>query len=184
MATLFPDVGALVHKAADDLRNTMTARIATHEAAEAARLEAMRVKIQQEEAAKALAAQQAEQRRKDDEAAERLTHIQWPVVDASIPLVASQIIGLPAEFVEILAPRQEQVRTTYGSYPKVAEAPAIDTGARMNLGQIKEQIAPFSISAEGLATLGIIHVDTQGAAKYYRVSDCQRIFDAIQGLKK
>jgi hypothetical protein len=170
MAALFPDVGALVHKAADDLRNTMTARIATHEAAEAAKLEVMRVKIQQEEAAKALAAQQADQRRKDDDAAERLTHIQWPVVDASIPLVASQIIGLPAASSKVLIAPLADI--------------FVDTGARMNLGQIKEQIAPFSISAEGLATLGIMHVDTQGAAKYYRVSDCQHIFDAIQGLKK
>jgi predicted phage-related endonuclease len=165
MAALFPDVGMLVHKAADDLRNTMTARIATHEAAEAAKLEAMRVKIQQEEAAKALAAQQANM------APEKINPNPVPLTDGQRAILDA-------------IPKSASTLGLFNSYIKVAAAPAIDNDARMNLGQIKEQIAPFSISAEGLATLGIMHVDTQGAAKYYRVSDCQRIFDAIQGLKK
>lgn len=53
MAHLFPDAGAIVLKATDDLRATMTARIADHQAKEAARQEAERERIRQEEAARA-----------------------------------------------------------------------------------------------------------------------------------
>lgn len=172
MAALFPDVGMLVHKAADDLRNTVTARIATHEAAEAAKLEAQREKIRAEEIAKLAAEKEAKafdaQSELDQQAS--IPAVVRSVVDAPIPVAARPSVGLPSMFSEIL--------------PVPLADIFVDTGARMNLGQIKEQIAPFSISAEGLATLGILHVDTQGAAKYYRVSDCQRIFSAIKGLKK
>jgi putative phage-type endonuclease len=53
MAHLFPDASAIVLKATDDLRATMTARIADHQAKEADRLEAERERIRQEEAARA-----------------------------------------------------------------------------------------------------------------------------------
>lgn len=46
---LFPDAGKLVLKAPDDLANTITARIADHQAKEAARIEADRARIRAEE---------------------------------------------------------------------------------------------------------------------------------------
>lgn len=56
--------------------------------------------------------------------------------------------------------------------PVVASAPAAtDTGERINLGQINERIAPLSITAAGLATLGFEHVATERASKLYRASD-------------
>lgn len=50
-----------------------------------------------------------------------------------------------------------------------------DDGNRITLGQIKEHIAPLSIDAAGLETLGFKHVATGGAAKLYRACDLQAI---------
>lgn len=54
-----------------------------------------------------------------------------------------------------------------------------DDGARITLGQIKEHIAPLSIDAAGLETLGFKHVATGGAAKLYRACDLPAIVGAM-----
>lgn len=60
-----------------------------------------------------------------------------------------------------------------------AEAEIHDDGTRITLGQIKEHIAPLSIDAAGLETLGFKHVATGGAAKLYRACDLPAIVGAM-----
>jgi putative phage-type endonuclease len=60
----------------------------------------------------------------------------------------------------------------------ITKAPA-DDPATLRLGQINERLAPISLSAQGLADLGITHAATDKAAKLYRESDFQRICAAL-----
>lgn len=50
-------------------------------------------------------------------------------------------------------------------------APPADTGARINLSDIKDRLHPIQITAEGLASLGFPHVATEKASKLYRAND-------------
>lgn len=60
-----------------------------------------------------------------------------------------------------------------------AEASAQDDGARVSLSQLKERIAPLSIDAAGLETLGFKHVSAGGTSKLYRACDLPAIRDAM-----
>ena len=62
--------------------------------------------------------------------------------------------------------------------PMPTKAP-VDDGARINLSDIKDRLAPIQITAEGLASLGFPHVAQEKASKLYRVSDFPRICDAL-----
>ena len=62
--------------------------------------------------------------------------------------------------------------------PMPTKAPA-DDGARMNLSDIKDRIAPLQITAEGLAQLGFPHVAQEKASKLYRAVDFLRMRDAM-----
>jgi predicted phage-related endonuclease len=63
--------------------------------------------------------------------------------------------------------------------PAAAPTPAADEPATLRLGQINERLAPISLSAQGLADLGITHSATDKAAKLYRESDFRRICAAL-----
>lgn len=67
------------------------------------------------------------------------------------------------------------VAYTAQGQPAAAQKPAADEPATLRLGQINERLAPISLSAQGLADLGITHSATDKAAKLYRESDFQRI---------
>lgn len=64
-------------------------------------------------------------------------------------------------------------------HPAAAQTPDADEPATLRLGQINERLAPISLSAQGLADLGITHSATDKAAKLYRESDFQRICRAL-----
>ncbi|MFA5633438.1 MAG: hypothetical protein WC997_18265, partial [Porticoccaceae bacterium] len=57
--------------------------------------------------------------------------------------------------------------------------PSADEPATLTLGDINALLAPISLSAAGLAELGIEHSATRKAAKLYRESDVARICAAI-----
>ncbi|MBV7457352.1 hypothetical protein KW843_22925 [Acidovorax sp. sif1233] len=59
------------------------------------------------------------------------------------------------------------------------EASARDDGTRVSLSQLKERIAPLSIDAAGLETLGFKHVSAGGTSKLYRACDLPAIRDAM-----
>ena len=62
--------------------------------------------------------------------------------------------------------------------PMPTKAPA-DDGARINLSEIKDRLAPIQITAEGLASLGFTHVAQEKASKLYRAADFPLICDAL-----
>jgi hypothetical protein len=49
--------------------------------------------------------------------------------------------------------------------------PVLDTGVTIKLGEICARIAPLSITADGLASLGFPFVATDKSAKLYRECD-------------
>lgn len=72
-----------------------------------------------------------------------------------------------------------EVAHTAQGQPAAAPTPDADEPATLRLGQINERLAPISLSAQGLADLGITHAATDKAAKLYRESDFQRICAAL-----
>lgn len=148
--TLFPDrVSLCATKQPDDLRNLIATRIADHEKREADKLEAERERIRAEEEAKA---------------AEKLKEQAAGAPAAQIPLHGSaNITGVATGSRN--DPACESV--TRGSLPP--------TSARIKLGDINAVIAPLSITAEGLASIGYPAVATDRAAKLYAASDLPEI---------
>lgn len=55
----------------------------------------------------------------------------------------------------------------------------VDDGVRVSLSQFKERIAPLSIDAAGLETLGFKHESAGGTTKLYRECDLPAIRDAM-----
>lgn len=74
---------------------------------------------------------------------------------------------------------QQAAETTKA--PPVVHTPSAPEGAVavVRLGQINTLIAPLSISADGLASIGFEPVGKEGAAKLYRASDVPRICAAL-----
>ncbi|MEO0002453.1 MAG: hypothetical protein RLZZ22_145 [Pseudomonadota bacterium] len=155
VAHLFPDANAIVLKAPEDLLATMSARISDHEAKEAARLEAERERIRNEEAARA--AQQAAQ-----DAIEKAAEAQ--------PQQAPQTLAFGG-----LKVTQAQFDKTY---PLPAAKPKQDDGAMIKLGQISERLG-FTLTADFIASLGFSPAATEKAAKLYRESDFPAICAAL-----
>jgi hypothetical protein len=91
---LFPDLHQLVHKSPDDFKATLSARIATHRAAELERQERERQRIRAEEEAK----QQAERQRQERLAAERKARIDMRIEQLQDALTACA--GMTAAQIE------------------------------------------------------------------------------------
>lgn len=155
-ATLFPDrVQLCASKAPDDLRNLMKARIGEHQR----KLEADRERIRAQE-----------QERADREARERLAREQ-----AEAELQAAKASPAGAE----LSPAAQSLHEAEGADRFASAHPRATSGpgpmAKVKLGEINAAIAPLSITAEGLASIGFESVGTERAAKLYRASDLPRI---------
>ncbi|OWQ56616.1 lambda-exonuclease family protein [Stenotrophomonas maltophilia] len=137
-ATLFADrVQLCATKAPEDLRNLVAARIAEHQQAEQARLDAEREKIREHEQAKAQEAAAA---------AQAVQVQQVPVAEAAP------------------APAQAEAATAASASSPSATQRQI---ARIKLGQIVDLIAPLKIDAEGLRQLGFEPVATERGSKLY-----------------
>jgi predicted phage-related endonuclease len=163
-AFLFADIAALCLKASDDFQNTVTARITAHEAAEAAKEEATRARIQAEEREKAerearakLAAEQVAFEAQEHEEIARLANLNATMVVEAVPVVTH------ATVVEIMMP--PAVRQ--------AMAPKADTAPTLTLGEISARFG-FNVTSAFLATLGF-EATTVKAAKLFHAED----FDAI-----
>ena len=151
-AFLFTDCARIIsEKSADDLRNLVAARIAEHTAREAAKLEAERQRIRAEEQAKAERAAREELQR--ERAAE----------DARIAAEAkAQEKPLPPVTMTVVQPQ--------------ASAPPVATSNRtIKLGDVNAALAPLSITAEGLASIGFPSCGQDRAAKLYRADDLHLI---------
>lgn len=150
MGHLFPDAAAIVLKAPEDLLATMAARIADHQAKEAAKLESEHERIRQEEAARA--AQEVAQ-----DAIEK-------AAEAQAPANAFKFGNLTVT--------QEQFDKTY------PVRKSVENGATIKLGQIAERLG-FALTAEFLAALGFSPVATEKNAKLYREADFRGICAAL-----
>jgi hypothetical protein len=139
--------------------NLVAARIREHQEREAARLERERERIRQEEAAR------LERERRDEEA--RIERERQKEIEAA---KAIQPDTTPTAVVSTI-PQQ----------PAAQPAPvAVDRpGTQIKLGDINAALAPLSISAEGLATIGFKPVASRGAAKLYAGADFPAICDAL-----
>ncbi|MFA5386834.1 MAG: YqaJ viral recombinase family protein [Candidatus Paceibacterota bacterium] len=171
-AFLFSDTAAIVLKAPDDLTTLVKARIAEHAAQEAARLEAERERIRQDEERKALAAAEKtaeaerqriraeEQQRAQAEAAERMKQAQeqaHAAIEANRPALEAAATAFRAslEFPVPTAdpgvcfrdPPENIVEATSGDEP--------DNEPTLKLGDINARLAPLSISTAGMAQFGI-----------------------------
>lgn len=168
-AHLFADrVQLCASKSPDDLRNLITARVAEHERREAARLEADRERIRQEEAAR-LHREQEEQ----------------AVADSSIGIASSGGVSDSGE-----VPDRVRHMTGSGSHVQGGGTPAADglrTAAaaplsKIKLGEINAAIGPLSITAEGLAQLGFNPVAQERAAKLYDASRLTEMLNAMASV--
>jgi len=174
-ATLFADrVQLCANKAPEDLRNLVAARIADHQRAEQAKLDAERERIREEEEARArkLAADEvvAQQQR---EAAERST---------AAPAPAPVEAAAPVQQAVAPAPRPVPEAVASSSAPPAAAAPR--EVVKIKLGDINARIAPLSISADGLAQLGFKPINATGAAKLYDQAQFPAMCEALsEGLR-
>lgn len=171
---LFADAATIVLKAPDDLQALAKSRIADHKAEIARQAEAAaeqaRETIRKEEQAKAekaarekLAAEQAEAQRLADEQARQATPPAAPAPEPVRVPVASAPVSAPAANV----------------VPMSRPAAPADTGALVKLGDVNASIAPLSITADGLTSLGFPYVAPQGAAKMYRTADLPAMYAAM-----
>lgn len=70
--------------------------------------------------------------------------------------------------------------TNVSTAAPVSAPPASTTGKRIKLGDINAAIAPLSITADGLAQLGIKHVAQERAAKLYDEGQLPAIYAALR----
>jgi putative phage-type endonuclease len=164
---LFADIALLVQKEPDHVGAVIATRISNHQAAQ----EQQRERIRAEERAKAekeardkLAAEQAERdlQARRDAAAATPAPTPAPAVIAA-PAVSSQAVNV---------------------VPMGTRAPAT-AAPTLTLGAIKDHLAPFSVTAEGLRQLGFEPAGRDRAAVLYQDNDLPCILTAaIQHMIK
>lgn len=183
--TLFMDAQALVtSKSEEDLRNLVKTRIGEHQAKEQAKLEAERERIRREEEQRAQLQKEqeleAERQRIREEEAEKLRAEQ----KVESQRVSNTVESEAVPEVVAAAPRADQACTTAASDTATASVSRLPTqagpsGSRIKLGDINARIAPLSISAEGLASLGFQPVAVEKTAKLYAESDFVAICNVL-----
>lgn len=155
-ASLFADrVQLCAQKQSDDLRNLVTTRIAEHQQSETARMERERERIRQEEV-------------------DRLAREQQTAAAVEQPNTPKGVEASAAA---------EPATQPANPAPIQTGAARLPVGARMKLGDINAWIAPLSITADGLASLGFKAVATERSAKLYPASDmlmiCQKLAEVV-----
>jgi putative phage-type endonuclease len=177
---LFADTAQLVGKANDDLTALVKSRIADHKAAEAKREEETRERIRAEEQAKAEKDARekvaAEKAAAADEQAER-ERIAAEAAKVERIVTAPSVAPAPAPaavpFEAVVAMMPPAVRQA------MAPAAKPDSEPTLKLGTISERLAPLSITADGLRTLGFEPSKVQGASKLFHESDFSLICAAL-----
>ena len=166
-AHLFADRVALcAGKTPEDLRNLVAARIAEAQRVEAERLEQERERIRKEETNR-IEREQAAAREAEAKAAEDAAKVE------PAPAVAEQ--PTPAAPAPV---KHSQAA------PRLVEraVAAVQSDARIRLGEINERISPISIDAAGLARIGFQSVGNERAAKLYAWSDFPAMCEAMQDV--
>ncbi|NKF21542.1 YqaJ viral recombinase family protein [Solimonas marina] len=188
--TLFMDAQSLVTtKGEEDLRNLVKARIGEHQAKEQKRLDEERERIRREEAASAAAQLEADrkriaeeaERKAREEAAARLAEVEKSIPREPAPISTLGAVNDPpaAETARAPAVTDAPAPAPHGAAHQQAGGARKPAGARIKLGDINARIAPLSISAEGLASLGFEPVATEKNAKLYAESDFVSICNVL-----
>lgn len=149
--SLFPDFAQVCTKPADDFAALLSMRVAQRKEAEERRLEAEREKIRAEEQAKA-----------QREAAEKAA-AEKREAEANAASEQKATGGIPL----------------VGEKQAVADVSIIHEGETMNLSQINAALG-FTVSADFLASLGVIPIRQERAAKLYGASEFATICRLIQ----
>lgn len=176
---LFADLQSLVTKAPDDLAAIVDNRVAQHNAREAEKQESERQRIREEE-----------QVRADKEAREKLvaeeSQAQSSIQQAALQGVITEPVA--ADLSTLVAENRAEAVAGIDARQAIGEAraraaavmaPPVSSGALIKLGDINARIAPLSISADGLAELGFVHIKQEKASKLYRESDFPAICAAM-----
>lgn len=167
-AFLFADTAQIVCKANDDLTALVKSRIAEHKAEQQRKEDETRERIRAEEQAKAEAAARA--KLEAEKAAAKAEE-------------ARAQAEADAQRVEFEPPLQPETPVSVASVqPGLFKSPEKRPAAnepKINLGEINKQLAPISLSADGLAQLGFAHVGTDKSAKLYFESEFPRICEFI-----
>jgi predicted phage-related endonuclease len=200
---LFPDMTAVCTKAADDFAALLAARKASHQQAEAARIEKIRAE-EQAKAEAAAAAKVAEQARIAKEAADAQTAAEQAernrVAEEEIRRIDAERKAADEEPVlqDVNAAFDREFAATPSivfSEKVIADANArqfvdsipagTDTGATLKLGDICGRLG-FTVNADFLASLGINPVSTEKNAKLYAEAKfptiCRLISEHVMAL--
>lgn len=174
MAFLFADVGALVLKAPDDLAAVMAQRVSRHEAEQAAKEEAQRERIRDEEAAK-LQREADEKRRAEEAEAQRKARAEQEEADR----LEREEYRRRGE--EAQAQREAQAAIAVAATPAPAAALPIKEEATevpdLAIGKIGARLG-FSVSTDFLQSLGFTATHIHNA-RLFRESDFPKICAAI-----
>lgn len=168
-AFLFADTATIVLKAPDDLATLAKARIAEHDAKEAARLEAERERIRREEQERAdrEAREKLQQQERDAQAAIAQAAQQNQIAQPVAADLSALVTERSAEAVAAID--ASQVIST--AQRTAAATPTVDTeSATLLIGGINRRLG-YDVNALFLKQLGFEPVRIDGARRFYRDSD-------------
>jgi predicted phage-related endonuclease len=188
---LFADTATIVLKGADDLMALIKLRIAEHVKAEAAKAEALRARIAEEERVKAeKAAADAERARQQQEAARVQAEADARAREEAIARAQSRPAGASQVQTEPQMIPAPVTLHPVSNRPAIASAALSDAGVddartppatapTLRLGQINERLAPIALTVDGLMRLGFAPAATDKSAKLYHESDFPAICAAL-----
>ncbi len=175
-AFLFADTATIVLKQPDDLTILVKSRIAEHEAAEAARLEAERERIRQEEAAKLQREAEAKARAEAIERARKAPAEAAEVVNVVVKVDDVVDAEVPhGAVLPVAATPTAHIISLLRDDPEPAERTGTPT---LKLGQIAERLG-FTLTADFLKGLGFEPAATDRASKLYHEADFPLILAAL-----
>lgn len=162
---LFSDERTLVLKAPDDLANIITVRITTHQAKEAARIEADRARIRAEEQAK------AEQGAREKLAMEQAEAARTVTVPDFYQLATPKPAQIIPKIIPVLSEKADADRSAVAFIDRISPP-------TLKLGMIADRLG-FTVTAEFLRTLGFEPAATDRASKLYHEYDFPNICNAL-----
>lgn len=175
--SLMPDFAQVCTKAPDDFAALYAMRKQQRADAEAKRLESERERIRREEEAKAqreaerIAQAELARIREDERAKIRAE------AEERQRVAQEDAARRDAEQKAQMAEHERQ-QSVVASVSQPAQ-PQADTGAKITLGQINQRLSPITLSAAGLAQLGIQPAGKERAAVLYLESDVARICSVL-----
>lgn len=175
---LFADLQSVIQKPDDDFKLAVTARIDAHKAQEAARLEAERARIAEEERVRAERQAAANAQAAIDAAAAAAAQTQQQTAAEVAPFDASTSGDSAASIAE--RPLGQLVPSKAWPFPdeQPARAAAPTTAPTLRLGQIGERLG-FALTADFLTQLGFAPAANERAAKLYHETDFPAICAAL-----